>query len=117
MRAVASPGRIESSASRSHARAPTARSSIRVSVFTGTQPGATIVPKGSGFKFVAPSGSTGIVRVTVKENKRLPGSFKITLKTREAWIAPAADETELTTEITLNVGGQCFRGAATKVKP
>ncbi len=86
-------------------------------IYSATQPGATIVPKGSRFKFSAPSGSTGITRVTVKENNRDPGLFKLTLKTRDAWTLGLANETEVTTEVTLNVGGQCFRGNATKVKP
>ena len=85
-------------------------------IYNATQPGSTIVPKGSRFKFSAPSGSTGITRVTVKENGRDPGLFKLTLKTREAWTPGLANETELTTEVTLNVGGQCFRGNATKVR-
>jgi hypothetical protein len=86
-------------------------------IFSGTIPGASIIPKGTGFKYIAPSGSTGITRVTVKENRRAPGLFKITFKTKFAWTLGLANETIASTNVTLNVGGQCFTGAATKVYP
>lgn len=78
-------------------------------------PGAAIVAKGSGFRFTAPPGATGITRVTVREKRNSDGFFKITLKTNDAWAPGAADEGEATTIITLNVGGTCFRGNATRV--
>ena len=85
-------------------------------IFSGGVAGASIVPKGSGFQFTAVSGSTGITKVRVKP-ERTAGFFKVTLRTKEAWTPPAADETELTTLVTLNVGGRCFRGNATRVRP
>ena len=86
-------------------------------IFGGIVPGASILPKGSGFKFQAATGSTGITSVTVCENRSLPGHFKVTLRTKGAWPVGSANETELTTDVTLNVGGQCFHGNATKVRP
>jgi hypothetical protein len=78
-------------------------------------PGVSIVPKGSGFRFTAPGGATGITRVTVREKKN-SGLFKVTVKTKGAWLPGAANEDETTTIVTLNVGGLCFRGNATRVK-
>jgi DNA-binding beta-propeller fold protein YncE len=86
-------------------------------IFVGNKAGAVILPQGSGFRFSAPSGSTGITRITVKERRNDPGLFKVTLKTKTAWTPPLADETELTTVVTLNVGGACFQGNATRVRP
>jgi hypothetical protein len=87
------------------------------SIFAGTVPGASIILKGSTYKFIAPSGSTGLTRITVKENSRAPGLFKVTAKAKGAWTPGLANETELTTTVTVNVGGMCFRGNATKVRP
>ena len=84
-------------------------------IFGGAVAGAEIVPSGRRFRFRAPSGSTGITRVDVQQNRR-SGLFKVAVKTREAWTPPQAEETELTTEVTVNVGGQCFRGNATRVR-
>ena len=86
-------------------------------IFSGTVPGASIILKGRTYKFTAPSHTTGLTKVTLKEDRKLPGSFKITAKTKGAWTPGLANETELTTTVTLNVGGMCFRGNATKVKP
>ena len=86
-------------------------------IFGGNVAGASIIPKGSGFKFAAASGATGVTRVTVRGNKRSPGLFKIMLKTKEAWAPPLADEGVATTEVILKVGDQCFRGNATLVQP
>jgi DNA-binding beta-propeller fold protein YncE len=86
-------------------------------IFAGNVPGASMVPKGSGFKFVAPRDSTGLTRVTVKARSSAPTLFKVTMKTRYGWTPPAADETIATTVVTVNVGGQCFRGNATKILP
>ena len=44
------------------------------------------------------------------------GGYRLTIKTKEAWTAPAADETEATTFVLVNVGGQCFNGNATRVR-
>jgi YVTN family beta-propeller protein len=86
-------------------------------IFGGSVAGASIIPKGSAFKFAAARGSTGITRLTVKQNRRSPGLFKITLRTKEAWSPPLADEGVATTEVILKVGSQCFRGNATLVLP
>ncbi|MBI3766957.1 MAG: hypothetical protein HY271_00515 [Deltaproteobacteria bacterium] len=86
-------------------------------IFVGSVPGASIIPKSSSFKFKALSGSTGIVAVTVKENRHVPGLFGVAVKAKGAWTVGLANETALTTNITLNVGGQCFNGNATKVYP
>ena len=85
-------------------------------IFSGAVAGASIVPKGSGFKYKAPKGATGITRVYVKEKKDSGGLFRVTLRTKKAWTAPAADEDEPTTFVVLNVGGECFRGNATRVR-
>jgi DNA-binding beta-propeller fold protein YncE len=86
-------------------------------IYAGNVPGVSIAPKGTGFKFSAPRGSTGITRVTVKARGSTPTLFKVMLKTTSAWTAPAADESTATTLVTLNVGGQCFQGNATKLLP
>ncbi len=85
-------------------------------IFSGNVPGASIVAKGHGFKYSAPRGATGITKVTVREKKHSGGTFKVTLKTKYAWTPPKADEDETTTSVTLNVGGACFRGNATRVR-
>ncbi len=86
-------------------------------ILLGYVPGPSIIEKGRTFKYVAYSGATGITRVILKQSRQSPGLFKITLKTKYAWTPPLANETELTTEVRLNVGGRCFEGNATKVKP
>ena len=86
-------------------------------IFSGVVPGASIVPKGSGFKFHAVPGSTGITYVTVRESRSMPGRFRVTMRTKAAWAPGLANETELTTDVTLNIGGRCFQGNATKVRP
>lgn len=80
--------------------------------------GAKILANSSGkvFKFKGPKKQPGITKITIKQNKKVAGGFKVTLKTKDAWTPPAADETEATTTVLLNVGGQCFDGNATKVK-
>ncbi len=79
-------------------------------IFAGGVAGNLIVPKGSRFKYKAPRGTTGVTEVTVKEKRNSGGIFTVTFKTKEAWPLGSADEDETTTMITLNVGGQCFRG-------
>jgi DNA-binding beta-propeller fold protein YncE len=86
-------------------------------IFSGLVPGASILPKGRGFKFTAPSGSTGITRITLKDNPHLFGHFKVTLKTKSAWPPGTAVETPATTVVELNIAGKCFVGNATKVRP
>lgn len=80
--------------------------------------GVDLVPnsKGNVFRFKGPRKQPGIIKIIVKENKKVVGGFKVILKTKGAWVPPAADETEATTLVLLNVGGQCFDGNATKVK-
>jgi mono/diheme cytochrome c family protein len=86
-------------------------------IFAGSVPGASILPKGTGFRFKAPAHSTGIIQVNVKEDRRLPGSFNVTMRTKSAWTTGLANETTATTNVILNVGGRCFRGNATKLHP
>ena len=86
-------------------------------IFSGTVPGASILPKGTGFKFKAPPRSTGVIEVLVKEDRRMTGSFNVTVKTKGAWTAGLANETPATTDVTVNVGGFCIRGNATKIRP
>jgi hypothetical protein len=57
-----------------------------------------------------------VTRVTVKQDNKVPGQLKVTVKTKEAWAAPAADETEATTTVVLNIGGICYTGNATDVR-
>jgi hypothetical protein len=78
--------------------------------------GNQVVLKGSTFKYKAPSGSTGLTYVTLKEKKNSGGVFKVTARTKGAWTAGAADEDEVTTVLTLNIGGACFRGNAKHVR-
>ena len=85
-------------------------------IVSGAVAGSSIVPKGGAFKYRAPKGSTGITRVQVKEKKDAGGVFRVTVRTKKAWTAPAADEDEATTFVLVNVGGQCFRGNATRVR-
>lgn len=77
--------------------------------------GASIEAKGSAFKYRAPKGATGIKTLTLREKRNSGGLFKITLRTTAAWTPGAANQSAATTEVTLNVGGRCFRGIATKV--
>ncbi|HEY2388251.1 MAG TPA: hypothetical protein VGK30_14915 [Candidatus Binatia bacterium] len=86
-------------------------------IYSAIVPGGSILVKGKGFKFTAPSGSTGITRITLKDNSRSPGHFKVTLKTKSAWPPGTAVETPATTVVELNVEGKCFVGNATKVRP
>ncbi len=80
--------------------------------------GAQILPNSSGkvFKFKGPKKQPGITKIIVKANKKVAGGFKVSVKTKDAWTPPAADESEATTTVLLNVGGQCVDGNATKVK-
>ncbi len=84
-------------------------------IFADGVAGTAIVPKGSGFKYKAPKGTTGITDVGVKEKRNSGGIFTVTLKTKAAWPVGSADQDETSTSITLNVGGVCFRGDAKHV--
>jgi DNA-binding beta-propeller fold protein YncE len=68
---------------------------------------------GTTYKFKSKTGA--ITRVQVKEDNKVAGGFKIKFKTKGAWAPGSADETEATTLVTLNIGGQCFTGNATSV--
>ncbi len=85
-------------------------------IFAGSVPGASIVPKGHAFRYAAPRHTTGVTKVVVREKKNSGGIFKVTIKVKDGWTPPKADEDETTTEVTLNVGGACFRGNATRVR-
>jgi len=71
---------------------------------------------GTTFKFKGAKGVGGINRATIKEDKKVPGQLKIIVKVKDGWAAPAADETEATTDVVLNLGGTCFEGSATDVR-
>jgi hypothetical protein len=72
--------------------------------------------KGTTYKFKGVKGVGGISRATIKEDKKVPGQLKIIVKVNYGWAAPAADETEATTDVVLNLGGTCFEGSATDVR-
>jgi DNA-binding beta-propeller fold protein YncE len=80
--------------------------------------GSAFVANNSGntFKFKAAKKAVGVTRITVKQDNKVPGQLKVTLKTKEAWAPPAADETEATTTVVLNIGGVCYSGNATDVR-
>jgi DNA-binding beta-propeller fold protein YncE len=84
--------------------------------YSATIPGASILLKGKSYKYTAPGGSTGLIRILVKENSKAPGLFKVTAKTKKAWPAGTFIETPASTVVLLNVGGQCFFGNVTKLK-
>jgi hypothetical protein len=87
-------------------------------ILDGGAEGSDFVANNSGntFKFKAPKKAVGITRITVKQDNKVPGQLKVTLKSKEAWAPPAADETEATTAVVLNIGGVCFSGSATDVR-
>jgi YVTN family beta-propeller protein len=70
----------------------------------------------TAFKFKGAKGVGGVDRVKIKEDNKVPGQLKILVKVKDGWVAPAADETEATTDVVLNLGGACFEGAATDVR-
>ncbi len=70
--------------------------------------------KGTTWKYKAPKGTSGVVRATIKQRKD-PGVYRLSWKTDDAWIPPAADETIATTNVTVHVVDECFTGPATKV--
>jgi DNA-binding beta-propeller fold protein YncE len=81
-----------------------------------TLTGASLIASSSGtsWSYKAPKDTAGIVKVKVKEGKTA-GTYKVTVKTDEAWTAPGADEPYDNTDVLLLVGNECFDGAATKV--
>jgi hypothetical protein len=85
-------------------------------ITTATVAGLAIEPKGSGFRYRAPIGAVGIKTLNLREKRNSGGRFKITLRTTDAWTPGAANQSEASTLVTLNIGGRCFRGAPTKVR-
>jgi hypothetical protein len=84
-------------------------------IMSETVPGASIVLKGSTYKYRAPRGTNGIQTLTLKAKRNTFVVFKITLRTRHAWPEGAANQDGPSTSVTLNIGGRCFRNFATKV--
>jgi hypothetical protein len=80
-------------------------------------PGASIVLKGSTFRYKSPLGGDthGIKTITLREKSNSGGIFKITLRTTKAWPQGSATSPNTSTEVRVNVGGHCFQGLATKV--
>ncbi len=76
---------------------------------------AAVEVKGSGFRYRAPRGEPGIKSIALREKPNSGGIFKITLRTKDGWPDGAANQDAASTLVTLNLGGTCFRGAATKV--
>jgi YVTN family beta-propeller protein len=74
--------------------------------------GSAVEPKGSAFRYRAPKGETGIKSIHLREHN---GLFKIAIRATHAWIAGAANQDAASTVVTLNVGGRCLHGPATKV--
>jgi hypothetical protein len=72
--------------------------------------------KGDKFYYKGPSKTPGIVKILVKEDKKVANGFKVSVKGKEAWTPPLANETEATTLVSLNFGGSCFEGNATRVE-
>jgi DNA-binding beta-propeller fold protein YncE len=69
---------------------------------------------GNTWSFKAAKDATGITRFKIKEG-RDPGTYKVTVKTKEGWTAPGADETIATTTVELQIHDECFSGLATKI--
>ena len=68
----------------------------------------------TSFKFSAPKGTAGITKASIKASK-IPGQYRVSIKTDLAWTAPKADETAASTSVVLYVLDECFEGAALKV--
>jgi len=88
---------------------------IGTTIFSQTIPGASILPKGTQFKFGAPKGATGIIRLSLKENRKIPGTFIVKVKGKHAW-APGSlpSINPQFGNIEIDIGGKCFLGTATK---
>ena len=50
--------------------------------------------------------TTGITYVTVRESRSTPGRFRVVMRTKSAWAPGVANETELTTDVTLKCGAR-----------
>jgi DNA-binding beta-propeller fold protein YncE len=71
--------------------------------------------KGNVYKYKAPKNTAGVTLVVVKQSSKVPGQYRVILKTDAAWTVPAADETIATTKVSLQIIDECFEGPATKV--
>ena len=79
-------------------------------------PGSSVDPKSATlYRYRAPTGTTGIKSLTLREKKTPLGMYKVTLRTTNAWAPGAANQLPSSTQVTFNVGGHCFRGLATRV--
>ena len=85
-------------------------------IFAGQIAAGQAVPNASGstYKYKAPMGTTGISSVKIKAMST-PGLYRVAIRTKEAWTPPEANETIISTYVTLGVDGECVDGAATKV--
>ncbi len=84
-------------------------------IFADVVAGNLVVPKGSGFRYKAPRGATGITDVSIKEKRNSGGIFTVIVKTQGAWPPGTAHKAPPPTVITLNIAGTCFRSAAKHV--
>jgi len=82
------------------------------SIMNDTVAGNAVEQKGSAFRYHAPKGETGIKSITLHERD---GLFKVTLRASHAWAPGAANQDAASTVVTLNFGGRCLHGPATKV--
>ena len=82
----------------------------------GVAPAGLVLNKaGTQWKFKAPRGTKGITQAVVKSTKTA-GVYRVTMKADAAWTVPGADETIATTNVTLQIGDECFVGAATRIQ-
>jgi len=77
--------------------------------------GSELEPNGRGTVHKYKSADGPIAKLLIKEDGSDPPRLLVKLTTRAAWEPGAADETEETTTVTVNVGGQCASGNATRV--
>ncbi len=86
-------------------------------IIDGAVPGGSFVlnSNGSTYKFKAARGAKGVVSASVKALSAA-GQYRFSMTVKDGWTPPAADETAAATTVTLNVGGECFAGAATGVR-
>jgi hypothetical protein len=82
-------------------------------IMTQTLAGILVELKGTTYRYKAPKGATGIKNLSLKEKPN--ALFKVTARTTSAWTLGEANQPPASTEVTLNIGGDCFRGLATKV--
>ncbi len=84
-------------------------------IFHATVAGAAVIQKGSGFRYRAPKGATGIHSIALRAKRNAFGVFKVSVGATRAWSAGLAND-PASTLVTLNIGGQCFRGPALRVR-